>query len=74
MTKTASEGNILTIAAKKDEDKERCEWAHSVTSTPAGVSRWEEVDYSRFEEWEKTHPEPQPDAKAGNDEPNDVEP
>ena len=64
MTKTAREGNILTIAAKKDEDKERCEWAHSVTSTPSGVSRWEEVEYSRYEEWEKTHPEPQPQEPA----------
>lgn len=61
MTKTANEGNILTIAAKKDEDKERCDWAHSVTSTEQGVALWEEVDNARFEEWEKNHPEPSPE-------------
>lgn len=59
MTKTATNGNILTVAAKKDEEKERCDWAHSVTSTPQGVALWEEVPYSRFEEWEKEHPEPE---------------
>lgn len=69
MTKTASEGNILTIAAKKDEEKERCEWAHSVTSTPEAVANWEEVPYSRFDEWEKTHPEPEPEPE--NTEKND---
>lgn len=71
MTKTASEGNILTVAAKKDEEKERCDWAHSVTSTPQGVALWEEVPYSRFEEWEKNHPEPieetEKEEKNGND-------
>lgn len=61
MTKTAAEGNILTIKGKPDADKERCEWAHSVTSTPEAVANWEEVPYSRFEEWEKTHPEPEPE-------------
>lgn len=60
MTKTATDGNILTVAEKKDEEKERCDWAHSVTSTPQGVALWEEVPFSRFEEWEKTHPEPEP--------------
>lgn len=58
MTKNASDGNILTIKGKADEDKERCEWTMSVTSTPQGVALWKEVPYSRFEEWEKTHPEP----------------
>lgn len=67
MTKTASEGNILTIAGKKDVDKVRCEWAHSVTSTPEGVALWEEVPYSRFEEWETTHPEPEPDNEESHD-------
>lgn len=67
MTKNASEGNILTIKGKADEDKERCEWAHSVTSTLEGVALWEEVPYSRFEEWEKTHPEPEPDNEESHD-------
>lgn len=58
MTKNASEGNILTIKGKADEDKERCDWTMSVTSTPQGVALWEEVPYSRFEKWEKDHPEP----------------
>lgn len=58
MTKSASDGNILTIKGKADEDKERCDWTMSVTSTPQGVALWEEVPYNRFEEWEKDHPEP----------------
>lgn len=64
MTKTASDGNILTIKGKADEDKERWDWTMSVTSTPQGVALWEEVPYSRFEEWEKTHPEPEIDTSS----------
>lgn len=70
MTKTASEGNILTIKGKPDEEKERCEWSESVTSTEQGCALWEEVPYERFEEWEKTHPEPQPDVKPETPEDN----
>ena len=61
MTKTATDGNILTVNDKQDNDKERCDWAHSVTTTDSGVARLEEVPYSRFEAWEAAHPEPQPD-------------
>lgn len=71
MTKNASDGNILTIKGKADEDKERYDWTMSVTSTPQGVALWEEVLYSRFEEWEKSHPEPieetENEEKNGND-------
>lgn len=71
MTKNASDGNILTIKGKADKDKERCDWTMSVTSTPQGVALWEEVPYSRFKEWEKTHPEPieetENEEKNGND-------
>ena len=74
MTKTASDGNILTKKGKADKDKVRCDWTMSVTSTPQGVALWEEVEYSRFEEWEKTHPEPQPEDEAEMPLPSEIEP
>lgn len=61
MTRTAEDGMILTIIGKPDEDKERCEWAHSVTSTDGGCSEWEQVEYARFAAWQETHPEPEPE-------------
>ena len=61
MTKTATDGNILTVNDKQDNDKERCDWTPSVTTTDSGIARWDEVPYSRFEAWQAAHPEPAPE-------------
>ena len=49
MTKTANENMILT--KKNVENKTHSDWTNSVTSTEQGVSLWEEVDYSIYEQW-----------------------
>ena len=66
MTKTANENMILTVIGKQDNDKVQSDWARSVTSTEQGVSLWEEVDYSRYEQWLETHPQPDGEEYADN--------
>lgn len=51
MTKTANDDRILTKIGILDIDKRELDWTISVTSTEHGVNQWEEVDYSRYENW-----------------------
>lgn len=54
MTKTASEGFILTRIDKQEKD--HSDWSTSVTSTEEGVSLWGEVSLEDYMLWLAEHP------------------